>query len=70
MVPDTTTCVSPHRDLGDSDVASSEGTLHSESWPSLEAWLIDRLQERTVWEAEGRRRAERKAAKRWWQYWI
>jgi DNA transformation protein and related proteins len=33
--------------------ADHEGTLHSESWPSLEAWLIDRLQERTVWDQRG-----------------
>ena len=50
--------------------ADHEGTLHSESWPSLEAWLSDRLKERTEWEAEERRRANRKAAKRWWQFWI
>jgi hypothetical protein len=50
--------------------ADHEGTLYSEQWPSLDAWLAERLREQAEWEAEARQRAERKAHKRWWQFWI
>jgi hypothetical protein len=50
--------------------ADHEGTLDSGQWPTLEAWLAERLQEQAEWEAEEHRRAERKAAKRWWQFWV
>ena len=50
--------------------ADHEGSLYSEQWPSLEAWLAERLKEQAEWEAEERQRAARKAAKRWWQFWI
>jgi cell wall assembly regulator SMI1 len=50
--------------------ADHEGTLYSAQWPSLEAWLAERLQEQAEWEKEERERAARKAAKRWWQFWI
>jgi hypothetical protein len=50
--------------------ADHEGTLYSEQWPSLQGWLTARLQEQAEWEEEERQRAARKAAKRWWQFWI
>jgi cell wall assembly regulator SMI1 len=50
--------------------ADHEGSLYSEQWPSLEAWLTERRQEQAEWEEEARRRATRKATKRWWQFWI
>ena len=50
--------------------ADHEGTLYSEQWPSLDAWLAERLREQDEWEAEERARSERKAHKRWWQFWI
>jgi hypothetical protein len=50
--------------------ADHEGTVAGGEWPSLESWLAERLAERSAWEAEQRQRAERKANKRWWQFWI
>jgi hypothetical protein len=50
--------------------ADHEGSLYSEQWPSLEAWLTERRQEQAEWQEEARRRAARKASKRWWQFWI
>jgi hypothetical protein len=50
--------------------ADHEGTLDGDRWPSLHAWLAERHQEQAEWEAEERRREARKAAKRWWQFWI
>lgn len=50
--------------------ADHEGTLYSEQWPSLEAWLAERLEEQAEWKEEECQRVARKAAKRWWQFWI
>jgi cell wall assembly regulator SMI1 len=50
--------------------ADHEATLDGEQWPSLQAWLAERVAEQAEVEAEKRARAERKAAKRWWQFWI
>ena len=50
--------------------ADHEGSLYGEQWPSLDAWLAERLREQAEWEAEERRRAERKARKRWWEFWL
>ena len=50
--------------------ADHEGTLYSEQWPSLAAWLEERIREQAEWEEEERVRAVRKTGKRWWQFWI
>jgi len=50
--------------------ADHEGSIYSEQWPSLDAWLAERVKERREWEQEERQRQERKAAKKWWQFWI
>jgi cell wall assembly regulator SMI1 len=50
--------------------ADHEGTLYSEQWPSLEAWLAERIKEQSEWEEEERQRAARKAGKRWWRFWV
>jgi hypothetical protein len=50
--------------------ADHEGSLYDEPWPSLQAWLAERLTEHAEWEVDVRRRAARRAAKRWWQLWI
>lgn len=51
-------------------LADHEGSLYGEEWPSLQAWLTERLKERAEWEEEKFRRTARRAAKRWWQFWI
>ena len=50
--------------------ADHEGTLYSEQWPSLEVWLAEMIKEQSELEAEERQRAERKAHKRWWEFWV
>lgn len=50
--------------------ADHEGSLYSEQWPSLDAWLAEHLREQAAWEAEERRRYQRKAGRRWWQFWV
>lgn len=50
--------------------ADHEGAIDSEQWPTLEAWLAERLREKAEWEAETRQRAERKTTRRWWQFWV
>jgi len=50
--------------------ADHEGSIGSEQWPSLDAWLAERIKEHTEWEEEDRRRQERKSRKKWWQFWI
>ena len=50
--------------------ADHEGTLLSEQWPSLEAWLEEMLREQAEIEKEVRVRAARKAQKRWWEFWV
>jgi len=50
--------------------ADHEGTLYSEQWPSLDAWLAERIREQADFEKEQRRRAERRATKRWWEFWV
>ena len=49
--------------------ADHEGSPYSEQWPSLDEWLAERIREETEWQAEGRRRAARKASKPWWRFW-
>lgn len=49
--------------------ADHEGSPCSEQWPSLDEWLAERIREKAEWQAEGRRRAARKASKRWWRFW-
>ncbi len=63
-------CLDIRRDPSPVWFADHEGTIYTEEWPSLEAWLAERKQEQIEWEADERRRAERKAGKRWWQFWI
>jgi len=50
--------------------ADHEGTLYEEQWPSLDAWLAERLREQAELVAEERHRAERRARKRWWEFWV
>ena len=50
--------------------ADHEGSIYSEQWPSLDAWLAERRKEHREWEEEDRRRTERSAHKKWWQFWI
>jgi hypothetical protein len=50
--------------------ADHEGSVYQEQWPSLQAWLTERLREQAEWEIEEQERARRKAMKRWWQFWI
>jgi cell wall assembly regulator SMI1 len=50
--------------------ADHENILAGGEWPSLEAWLAERVAEQAAWEAEERQQAARKANKRWWQFWI
>jgi hypothetical protein len=50
--------------------ADHEGTLYEEQWPSLDAWLAERLREQAELVAEERHRAERRARKRWWEFWL
>jgi len=50
--------------------ADHEGSIYSEQWPSLDAWLAERVKERREWEQEERQRQERRARKKWWQFWI
>ena len=49
--------------------ADHEGSLYSEQWPLLGAWLAERIAEQAEFAAEERRRAERRAGKRWWEFW-
>ena len=50
--------------------ADHEGTMYSEQWPSLAAWLEERIREQSEWEEDERVRAARNAGKRWWKFWI
>lgn len=50
--------------------ADHEGSLYSEEWPSLAAWLAERLREAAEFEIEERERARRKANRRWWEFWL
>ena len=50
--------------------ADHEGSLYEEQWPSLDAWLAERLREQAELETEERRRAGRRARKRWWEFWV
>jgi hypothetical protein len=50
--------------------ADHEGTVYNEQWPSLQAWLAERLEEQAEWEEEERQRAARRATRRWWEFWI
>lgn len=50
--------------------ADHEGALYTEQWPSLDAWLAERVAEEAEWQDEKGRRAARKASRRWWQFWL
>lgn len=44
-------------------LADHAGSLYAEQWPSLEAWLAERLRHRAEEKQEQR-------TKRWWRFWI
>ena len=50
--------------------ADHEGSLYSEQWPSLEVWLAEQIKEQAELEEEERTRAQRRAQRRWWEFWV